>query len=298
MEGRYELGDIELHASVRLLQGEVRDSGATSPRFSYLLVGGALVRLGTGFVEQTDLFLDMASGDGQMDMEGRLFGAARWGRRLGLRSELRYGIQQAKSLILRVAPHEVVMAPLNTRRAVRWSPGSYMAFSLSPRWHLTDELSVSGDYRFFSKGDDSFEIIGDRVVLGVDADPADLEHESSITFHEAGLGLTYSTMNTWRDGRAGSPLEFNARVVRAVAGGGGRTPKITRFELGFRIFRRIWARTSGPNAPLSATPARVPETSPTRGLLRAFLRSPPLGRLPRAHARWWRSDQRPGPSPP
>lgn len=244
VRGLYELGDVELHATVRLLQGEVRDSGAATPRLSYLLVGGALVRLGTGFVDHPDVFLDMSTGDGQMDVEARLFGAVRAGDRLGLRAEVRYGIQQAKSLILRVAPHEVVMPPLNTRRAVRWRPGSYLAFSLSPRWHLTDQLSVSGDYRFFSKGNDHFEIIGDRVVDGVDADPLDLEHESRVTFQEAGLGLTYSTMDTWREGLTGSPLEFNLRVVRAVSGGGGRTPKITRFELGFRIFRRIWGANS------------------------------------------------------
>jgi len=240
VEGLWVMGDVEVHATVRLLEGEVRDSGAAAPSLSYMVAGTGLVRLGTGIVDDVDIFLDMGTGDGQMDIEASLFGALRVGNRLGVRARVRYGIQQAQSLFLRVAPHEVVMPPVNLKRAVRWTPGSYVAFSVSPRWHLTDELSLNGDYRFFTKGDDSYEIIGDAVLGGITADPADLAHESSLTVQEAGLGFTYSTMNTWRAGRAGSPLEFNGRVVRAVAGSGGRTPKSVRFELSFRIFRRIW----------------------------------------------------------
>jgi len=239
VEGLWELGDVEVHATARLLEGEVRDSGAEHASLSYVLAGTALVRLGTGMLDDVDVFLDMGTGDGQMDIEGRVFGALRVGQRLGLRGQVRYGIQQSKSLILRVAPHEIVMPASDTKRALRWTPGTYLSVSVSPRWHLTDVLSLSGDYRFFSKGEDSYEIIREDGASGL-ADPADLEHESSVTLQEVGVGITYSTMGAWREGRAGSPLEFNGRVIRAVAGGGGRTPKTVRLELGFRIFRRIW----------------------------------------------------------
>ncbi len=240
VESLWELGDVEVHAAVRLLQGEVRDSGTATPRFSYLLVGGGLARLGTGLVDDADVFLDMSSGDGQVDLEASLFGALRIGESLAFRAALRYGIQQTDSLIMRVAPHEVVLVPLASKRLVRWTPGSYFAISASPRWHMTDQLSLSADYRYFSKGADGYEIIGDAAIGGIPVDPSDLEHESSVTLQEAGLGLTYSTMQTWREGLTGSPLEFNARLIYAVAGRGGRTPKTTRLELGFRIFRRIW----------------------------------------------------------
>jgi hypothetical protein len=240
VEGLWELGDIEAHASVRLLHGESWDSGAAYPKLSYVLVGTGLVRLGTGFVDHEDVLLDMPTGDAQMDYEASLYGALRMGARLGLHGGVTYGIQQSTSLLRRVAPHEIVLAPANTMRAVEWSPAAYLAISASPRWHLTNELALSADYQFYSKGDDSYEIIGDATVGGVTVDALDLAHESSVTLQTIGVGFTYSTMDSWRAGEVGTPFEAHFRVVRSVAGSGGRTPKASRLELGFRLFRRIW----------------------------------------------------------
>lgn len=240
VEGLWELGDVEVHATVRLLEGGSVDSAGRPAGLRYYVAAGALVRLGTGKVDDPAVFLDMPSGDGQTDVEGRLFLGMQAGNRLEVRSRARYGVQRPSALLRRVAPHEVVMPPVSTLRAVEWTPGRYWSFSASPRLHLTDELSVAVDYRYYRKASDRYEILGDAEVAGVRADAADLEHESAVTAQEAAFGFTYSAIETWRADRTGTPFELHARVVRTVAGAGGRTPKATRLELGLSLFRRIW----------------------------------------------------------
>ena len=120
------LGDVELSALGRLLNGEVRDSSSVTPRVSYSLAAGVLARLGTGSVDAHDIFLDVGTGDGQMDIEARVLAFLGLGDRVGIHLGLRYGVQQSLSLLRRVAPRELVMPPANTLRAVRWTPASYI----------------------------------------------------------------------------------------------------------------------------------------------------------------------------
>jgi hypothetical protein len=241
-EGLWELGDVELTADVRLLQGEVRDSGAAAPRLSYALVGGALVRLGTGKVDDPAVFFDVGSGDGQTDIEGHLHGALGVGRRLAMRLGFRYGIQNARTLVRRVARHEVALPPVSSSRWVRWSPGAYVLLDVSPRLHLTDEVSLAFDYRRWHKGEDTYELFGPEPEGLAPVDVGDLGIESEMTLQQLGFGLRYSTLSTWRAGEAGHPIEAGMRLLHTLAGSGGRTPKITRVEFSVSLFRRLWGQ--------------------------------------------------------
>ena len=242
VDGLWAMGDVELTASVRLLEGEVRDSGAAHPRWAYSLSGGALVRLGTGTPDDPDVLFDIGSGDGQMDIEGRVAGTLQVGSRFDLWGGFRYGVQDGVVLLRRVAPHEQVLVPKTYTRAVRWTPGSYTYVDLSPRYRLTPELSLAVDYTRYHKAADDYELVGDQPEGLPPVDVADLVHETEMTFQEVGLGVRYSTLRSWREGVATPPMEFGFRVVRAVAGAGGQTPKATRVELSLSVFRRFWGR--------------------------------------------------------
>ena len=234
------LGDVELSALGRLLDGEVRDSSSVTPRVSYFLAAGVLARLGTGSVDAHDIFLDVGTGDGQTDIEARLLAFLGLGDRVGIHLGLRYGVQQSLSLLRRVAPRELVMPPANTLRAVRWTPASYIGVDVEPVWRLSPTLSASASYRLYSKGIDSYAILGDEVEGSPQVDITDLERESGATAHRAGLGLRYSTVGPWRAGEASRPLELHVRVVSSIAGSGGHTPVATTVEFGIRLFRGIW----------------------------------------------------------
>ena len=242
VDGLWTMGDVEVSASLRLLDGEVRDSGDVSPRFAYSLSAGALVRLGTGTPDDPNVFLDIGSGDGQMDMEGRVSGMLQFGRRLELRGGYRYGVQDAVTLLRRVAPPEQILAPVSTSRAVVWTPGSYSFIDASPRLHLTPELSLALDYHRYHKAADSYELAGAEPDGVPPVDVGDLMRETEMGLQQVALGIRYSTLRTWRADGSAPPLEMALRLVRSVAGSGGQTPKATRFEMGVSVFKRIWGR--------------------------------------------------------
>jgi hypothetical protein len=240
IDGIYKLGDVEVSALARIAESAPVDPDDLAPRYSYEILGGVLGRLGTGKVDAHDVFVDLGTGDGQVDIEARVIGFLGIGPRLGIRASVQYGIQRPTSLLRRVAIHEVVMPPASTLRAVRWSPGAYLGIGLEPVWRLSPELTVFGSYRLYSKGDDSYEIFGEVPAGATQVDSADLERETSMTLHQLGLGLRYSTVEPWKAGVASRPMELHAGMSHSIAGSGGRTPVSTRIEFGIRLFRQIW----------------------------------------------------------
>ena len=241
--GLWRLGDIGLSASFLILESAARDSAGTPAPFQYQVGGRALVRLPTGLVDDPDVPLDVGSGDGQMDLEMGGFVDLRWNR-TGLRSEIRYGVQRPTDLVRRVAPPEVVLAPLATRTLVRWNPGDYMELQLAPRWHMTDEFAVEALYKRASRKQDSYRLL--TPAADPLASASDLERETKQTLHELGLGLAFSTIATWRQGRAPVPFDAHRAVRGALSGGGGAVPDGIRMEMSVRVFYRLWGSEPEP----------------------------------------------------
>ena len=238
VRGLWQAGDVEVTATVRVLESGIPGPDEPTPRFRYSVLATLLGRLPTGQVDHPDFFLDVGTGDGQPDLEARLRGAVTIGDRIGLLGGVRYGIQLPRTLVRRVAPPEIVLAPLSTRQLVEWSPGAYWGIEVAPGYRFSDELSVAAEYRVFRKYRDEYELTGASV--GAPVDPAVLEEESGVTLHELGGTLRYDTVPRWLGGDSVRPLQLHARVLRAVAGGGGQTPVTTRIEFGVRFFQGIW----------------------------------------------------------
>ena len=242
-ESPWEMGDVEVHAAVRLLELGAPDPGRITGRPGLMVGVGGLVRLGTGVPDDPDNFQDLGSGDGQMDVEGRAFADLDFGGRLGVWLDARYGVQMEGELPRRVAPPSVVLAPAASRIPVTWDPGDYLELALAPRWRLTPELAVAARYRFFHETADGYALAGPVGGGGLGTEPPDptlLEAETRKTLHEAGVGIVYSTLAASRAGETGAPLEARLRYRRAVAGSGGQVRKASRFEAGLRLFWRIW----------------------------------------------------------
>jgi hypothetical protein len=238
--GIWQLGDAEVNATVRLLDGEVRDSGAVSPRFAWALYGSFTMRLGTGLLDDPDVVLDFASGDGQKDMEGRVDAGLRVGSRLDLRGDFRYGTQAAVDILRRVAPHEALLPQASSLRAVRWTPGTYTHLELSPRIHLGEALALAADYRRFHKAEDSYELLAEEAAGTPSVDATVLARETEVTLEEMAVGLRYSSLGLFRRGKVGTPAELGLRWVVPLSGNGGQTPKATRVEFSLSLFKRIW----------------------------------------------------------
>ena len=234
----WELGDVELTAAVRLLEGVSRDSAGAPARARWQVGARGLVRLGTGIPDSADVFFDLGSGDAQTDVEGGVFANVRVGS-VGLWADARYGVQGATTLLRRAVPPDLVLAPVATRVPVRWTPGSYLQLEVSPRWHLTTELAVAATWRTFTKGPDTYELAASADPT-LPIDPSVLEAETEATVHELGGGLVFSTLEAWRDGRTSVPFEVRFGVQAGVSGSGGRTPKGVRIQGGLRLYQRLW----------------------------------------------------------
>jgi hypothetical protein len=241
--GLWRLGDVGVSASFRLLESAPSNSAGTPTPFQYQVGGRVLVRLPTGLVDNPDVPLDLGTGDGQMDLEVSGFMNLLW-KRAGLRGEARYGVQRPTDLVRRVAPPEVIMAPFATRTLVRWNPGDYMEIELAPRWHMTDEYAVGALYRHASREQDSYRLL--TPAASPSASASDLERETKETVHELGLGLAFSTLATWREGRTPLPFEAHMAIRGAVSGGGGAVPDGIRMEASVRIFWRLWGLEPAP----------------------------------------------------
>lgn len=238
--GIWKVGDVEVNATVRLLEGEVRDSGAASPRFAWALYGGFLVRLPTGVLDDPNVLLDFAGGDGQQDMEGRVDAGLRMGSRLDFRGTFRYGTQGELDLLRRVAPHEALFPQASSLRAVRWTPGAYTHLEISPRIHLGEALALAADFRRFHKAADAYALLGDESAASGAVDVSLLTRETEVTLQEVAVGLRYSSLGLFRRGKVGSPAELGVRWIFPLSGSGGRTPKASRAEVSVSLFRRIW----------------------------------------------------------
>jgi hypothetical protein len=246
--GLWQLGDVEVHVALRLLEGSGRSTPEGPARWSYQIGAGALLRLGTGAGDDPNVFLDLPAGDGQSDVEARAFAHVRSGR-AGFWGNVRYGVQRPRTLLRRVGPPEVVFVPAVNLADVKWSPGDYLDLELVPRYHFTDELSLVAAYRFFRKQEDAFSRVSpprDPPATPplpsplVFRDVGLLASGSGETLHEAGAGLFLSTVQASSQGRASVPLEAHLGVKWAVAGSGSASPKGVRANVGLRLFFRLW----------------------------------------------------------
>jgi len=233
----WSAGDVELSARVRVLDNLTpRDSAWTHPGVGYRLTVSGLVRLPTGTVADPDVPYDLGTGQAQTDMQAGVTATLAFGERLSLTAGGVYGVQGESTIVRRVAPHEVVLAPVASRAQVVWRPGSYVGLGIAPSIHLAPSITLSGEYRLVHKRRDEFALVS--AVPGLD--PVVLALESGVKAHQVGGGLRYSTVERWRRGDASVPLEAHIRLLATIDGSGGQVPKATRVEAGIRLFRRLW----------------------------------------------------------
>ena len=241
----WELGDVELHGAVRLLTGAVADAESPFPAYSWLVGAGARVRLGTGTPPRTDLVLHGGSGDGQTDVEGRLFAHGTAGR-FALRLDARYAVPFSTTLTRRATVPSRVLAPSATLTEVEWTPGRAVGLEVASRLHLTPSLAFTASYRYDDVGEATFEgtlppVSPDPLVFtGVPGSVAGLGRETAFTVHRVGGGLLFTTLPAWRRGETGFPFEVRFHLRGATSGSGGQAPDDVEAEFALRLYRGLW----------------------------------------------------------
>ncbi len=242
--GRWGLGDVEVRAAARLLQGERLDS-LGAPAFMWSVTATGAVRLPTGSADSTGIFLDRGRDDGQLDAEVGVFGSLIAGR-LGLRGRATYTRQQSGQVDRRIAPFGQVLSGKGDVATLDWDPGDGLSLEIEPAYRLDPALSLALSYLFVSRGSDRYSsVAGILPTDGVSFpqsrfydDPSLLDVGTEVRLHELGGTLTYRSRGLPETTSGG--FETFLRVRKAVSGSGGRVPAGVRAEFGLRLVRQLW----------------------------------------------------------
>ena len=232
----WELGDIELFGNLRLFSNSPQNQSredVLSSKLHYLLGIGGLVRLGTGQTDLPDNLVDIGSGDGQNDFVLKVFTNLSNINQWGIWAEASYGHQQSTLVTRRVALAHQTFPSLSSTQLVEWTPGVYSQLRLSPRYHLTPELTLLGETRYFTKKLDQYTITPEADCHpSTCLDPGPLEYETQQTLFEIGGGFTFNTTRS-----QDHPLEIRFLYRTPILGSGGKTAKTSLLELSVQLFR-------------------------------------------------------------
>jgi hypothetical protein len=241
------VGDMELGAKVMLFDsfGGVAPQQAALGGVKVRLSVAGLYRFGTGQMESAANFADIGTGDGQDDIEGRVFADVMLGRRFWASLVGRYAVQRADIQAFRVpdVPHEP-FPPASRQITLNRDLGDYYSAEFSPRLVLSDNIAFGGSYLLISKGEDS-DTLG--PASGVDPDstaavnPGVLALGSARSEQRVLASVTYSNLAAYYRNRARVPMEVSLTVGRTISGD-GNAPKASITALSFRFYNRIFGK--------------------------------------------------------
>ncbi len=109
-------------------------------------------------------------------------------------------------------------APGGTRAEVRWSPGSHLRASVTPRFRFGPGLSLGAGWQFLRREPDEYAPVADDDG----SEPPELPSPGeAFTQQRVAVELRYTTMQAPLDGAVSFPFEVLFRGSRSFAGGGG-----------------------------------------------------------------------------
>jgi len=215
---RFFTGDVEVNAKYRFLSHE-----------SFAAAAQLVVRLPTGHQESPNDPFDIATGDHQTDVEGRLTAELTLWHRIWLNAAVRSGRQLAGERDRRVGPVDQFL-PATTLARLTWDPGDYVALDFAPLYRFSTRFAAGITASYYRQGLDQygFRSAQDSVVLatqmGGPVDLSVLEVGTAVRQSRVGFAVTY----------AGPRLEGGLSLDRTVSGSGGPVPVATQFRIVIR----------------------------------------------------------------
>jgi len=245
---RSHVGDIDVAGKFTMFDSF---GGSTEARMSprglnFRASVGGVVRLPTGQAESPDNFIDIGPGQGQTDLEGRLFADLLLGSRFWQSFVVRYNNQLSDQQFMRIIdlPNEQ-LAPAYRRQKVRRDLGNVFEFETTPRIVVNSFFAISGQYVYRHKGQDHYTgtftipaALTGYEDLNIDAATLDLQTETKE--HRLGGGISYSNLHAFEQGKAKIPFEVTYLHWQTVNGSGGNQSKFFTDQIQLRLYARLF----------------------------------------------------------
>lgn len=244
---RSHVGDIDIGGKFLLLDtfGNTTASRMSPRGVNFRAAVGGAVRLPTGQAESPDNFIDISGGQGQTDLEGRVFADLLLGSRFWQSFVLRYNNQLADDQYMRITdlPNRN-FAPLYRRQKVKRDLGNIFEFETSPRVVVNDFFAVSGHYVYRSKSQDHYTgtFAIPAAVTGfadITLDASTLDLETGQKEHRLGGGIALSNLFAFGQKKASIPFEVTYLHWQTVKGS-GNVPKAFTDQIQLRLYTRLF----------------------------------------------------------
>ncbi len=243
------LGDIDVRIDGRVLRTGESDAG-----LRMTLGAGATMRVPASSPEDPGHFLDAAAAPGHWGGSSRIWLDSRWGGAAGASLEAEYGLFFPRDVQARLFDPLYAMPPRKTETTLRRTPGSRLRLDAAPWIRIGMSLTLIGGFRYVRQGQDAYApSLGtspeapDAQALSVrepDYSPEEFGRYTGGSFGEAMAGMVFERAGSGAELAGGreraNPLEVRALYRQVAFGGGGSVPVIRSFEVGIRLFRRIW----------------------------------------------------------
>lgn len=244
---RSHVGDIDVGGKFLLLDtfGNTTANRMSPEGVNFRASIGGVVRLPTGQAESPNNFIDIGGGQGQTDLEGRVFADLLLGSRFWQSFVMRYNNQLSDDQYMRITdlPNRN-LAPLYRRQRVKRDLGNIFEFETSPRVVVNDFFAVSGHYVYRSKSQDKYTGTFNipAAVTGfadITLDAATLNLETEQKEHRLGGGISFSNLFSFEQKKASIPFEVTYLHWQTVKGS-GNVPKAFTDQIQLRLYARLF----------------------------------------------------------
>ena len=194
------------------------------------------LRLPTGVEDNPDNAIDLGTGYHAMGWE------VGWRNDVVLRPDFWFhaGASAAgwatTSLVRRVMPADVLIAPLADTATVRRSPGAVLSVDLVPNWQLDDAFSLGLGVHWTHQAATRYAYVNPADSARTGYAAGVLDAETQATALSLGAGVTFATVDRYARGQASVPYRLTVAYRKAFAGSGGKVPAYSAFSLSLQIY--------------------------------------------------------------
>ena len=219
------LGDIEVSAALGLLRPDPPSTTGERTGIDVTASVVAIARFATGSADSLRAVAPTAPARGVSGFTVRGVTDLLLTPRISVLGTAEAGSSGSRELtFLGAARAPGPFTPGVSRIQARWSPGSHLRLSVTPRFQFGPGLSLGVGWHFLRKGEGEFEPLDDSGPV------TDVFIEDEATQHRLAVELRYAALEMPNVGSVPFPFEILLRGSQSVSGSGG-APAEARAEL-------------------------------------------------------------------